>query len=311
MEQPNDKEKSSKKKVRSRRGKKKKSKTSSNEENPIPKELERVLKPNADPKEQIEANTNEPIQLQGVSDSEKDSGGSVLVEKLNEPLDAALQAYESRITALTELPKKLQEYPNPREEKINLSVHQQLIRDTQTLLEGPPPTYKRGPASAKPTLETIIEATPSVEKGSEAVSLPPVDDIPIVDTLENNDELTSLFTPVDQGDEIPEFEEALANEMWTAVQRKVNEQDDSPKSPPFSIVDFTSRRATDEDNLSLFEELQTAESARSKHTLKTMPSYLGESERHYQTIQVPSLRKNLLENTNTSNLHSIMSTLVT
>ena len=107
LEQPNDKEKSSKKKIRSQRRKKSKSKTSSDEENPIPKELERVLKPKADPKEQIEANTNEPIQLQGVLDSEKDSGGSILVEKLNEPLDATLHAYESRITALTELPKKL------------------------------------------------------------------------------------------------------------------------------------------------------------------------------------------------------------
>lgn len=46
-------------------------------------------------------------------DSEKDSGGSVPVEKVNEPLDAALKAYNSRITALTELPKKLREYPNP------------------------------------------------------------------------------------------------------------------------------------------------------------------------------------------------------
>ena len=88
------------------------------------------------------------------------------------------------------------------------------------------------------------------------MSLPPVDDIPIVDTLENNDELISPFTPVDHGDEIPECEEALANEMWMAVQGKVNEQDDSPKSLPFSIVDFTSRKAVDEDNLSLSDELQ-------------------------------------------------------
>ena len=54
---------------------------------------------------------------------EPSSGGSVLVEKVNESLDAIKKAYESRITALTEIPPKLQEYPNPREEKFRLTVH--------------------------------------------------------------------------------------------------------------------------------------------------------------------------------------------
>ena len=75
--------------------------------------------------------------------SEPSSGDLVLVEKVNESLDAIKKAYESRITALTEIPPNLQEYPNPREEKVRLAVHQQLIRDTQNLLEGPPPAYQR------------------------------------------------------------------------------------------------------------------------------------------------------------------------
>ena len=54
------------------------------------------------------------------------------MEKVNESLDAIKKAYESRITALTEIPAKLQEYPNPREEKFRLAVHQQMIRDTQS-----------------------------------------------------------------------------------------------------------------------------------------------------------------------------------
>ena len=56
--------------------------------------------------------------------SETSSGGSVIVDKVFEPLQAAMDAYNSRIAALKELPKKLQEYPNPREENINLAVHQ-------------------------------------------------------------------------------------------------------------------------------------------------------------------------------------------
>ena len=66
--------------------------------------------------------------------SETSSGGSVLVEKVNESLEAIKRAYESCIIALAEIPLKLQEYPNPREEKVNLAVHQQKIRETQALL---------------------------------------------------------------------------------------------------------------------------------------------------------------------------------
>ena len=80
------------------------------------------------------------------------SGGSVIVDKVYEPLQAALDAYNSRIAALAELPKKLQEYPNPRAEKVGLAVHQQIIRDSQTLMDGPPPAITRGPISRKPNL---------------------------------------------------------------------------------------------------------------------------------------------------------------
>ena len=68
----------------------------------------------------------------------------MIVDRIHEPLQAALDAYNSRITPLTEIPKKLQEYPNPREEKVRLAVHQQLIRDTQTELEGPPTCNTKG-----------------------------------------------------------------------------------------------------------------------------------------------------------------------
>ena len=56
--------------------------------------------------------------------SEVSSGGSVLVDKINETLDATIESHKGCIATLEDLPKKLQEYPNPREEKINLAVHQ-------------------------------------------------------------------------------------------------------------------------------------------------------------------------------------------
>ncbi|KAI5079970.1 hypothetical protein GOP47_0005449 [Adiantum capillus-veneris] len=68
----------------------------------------------------------------------------------------------------------------------------------------------------KPTLETIIEATSSVEKGSEGVALSPFYDAPIEDTPKFTEPIKS-FTSTNLGDEIPEFEETLANDMWEGV----------------------------------------------------------------------------------------------
>ena len=67
------------------------------------------------------------------------SGGSVIVDKVYEPLRVAIQAYNDRLTPLTTIPKKLQEYPNPRAKKVALATNTQLIKDTQTMMESPPP----------------------------------------------------------------------------------------------------------------------------------------------------------------------------
>ena len=83
------------------------------------------------------------MQQEEPSSSQPSSGGSVIVEKLYEPLDAARKAFESRITETIILPKKLQEYPNPIEEKKRLASYQRLVQDTQTIWEGPQPKWKR------------------------------------------------------------------------------------------------------------------------------------------------------------------------
>ena len=90
--------------------------------------------------------TAQPVENKEIvrGSTESSEGGSVVIDKVHEHLQAALDAYNSRITPLTEIPKKLQEYPNPREEKVRLALHQQLIRDMQTMLEGPPPAIKWG-----------------------------------------------------------------------------------------------------------------------------------------------------------------------
>ena len=51
---------------------------------------------------------NQPMQetFKNITVSEVSLGGLVLVEKVNEPFDAIRKAYESRITTMTEIPKK-------------------------------------------------------------------------------------------------------------------------------------------------------------------------------------------------------------
>ena len=98
------------------------------------------------PSEEIttRVNTPDPTTLAEKQEGNKDKdskvseGGFVLVERVNEHLDAIRMAHENCYAAQVEIPKKLQEYPNPREEKVNLVVHQQIIRDTQAILEGQP-----------------------------------------------------------------------------------------------------------------------------------------------------------------------------
>ena len=91
------------------------------------------------------------------SSRETDLGGLVLVDKINETLESILKAYEKCLTANTIIPPKLKEYPSPIQEKVNLVKHHALIRDTQTMLEGPPP-YSVGKLPLHvPDLEVIHE----------------------------------------------------------------------------------------------------------------------------------------------------------
>ena len=46
--------------------------------------------------------------------SDESSGGLVLIDKIFEPLQAALDAYTNILAAQQDLPQKVKEYPNPR-----------------------------------------------------------------------------------------------------------------------------------------------------------------------------------------------------
>ena len=82
-----------------------------------------------------------------------------MIDKRYEPLEAAVRAYEDRVEAQLDLPEKLKQYPNAREERTQLEFKRQRIWETQTMMEGPMPTRPKGPKKLKPSLETILEVS--------------------------------------------------------------------------------------------------------------------------------------------------------
>lgn len=74
-------------------------------------------------KENQDKTTKPAINKEEAKEStEPSEGGPVAIDKVHEHLQATLDTYNSWITPLTVIPKKLQEYPNPREEKVRLAV---------------------------------------------------------------------------------------------------------------------------------------------------------------------------------------------
>ena len=205
------------------------------------------------------------------------------MDKIHEPLQAALDAYSSRVTPLTEIPKKLQEYPNPREENVRLAEHQQLIRDTQTTFEGPPPALRRGHVSKRPDLETIQEVSSSQERES-SLGMP---------TARSNQNATK--------ESIPEMDEHQAQELWEEVHKNAMEHwSDDNISPPFSEMDLE-RRSLDKNGIgTLQEEVRTPES-------QTHPSDLGRYIYKTPTVQIPSMERPKTSTPEPDELQAILS----
>ena len=108
-------------------------------------------------KERLQKEGEPNLGEKSSSSKESDLGDFVLVDKINETLESILKAYEKRPMVNTAIPPKLKEYPSPIQEKVNLVKHHALIRDTQTILEGPP-SYLAGKLPMHvPDLEVIHE----------------------------------------------------------------------------------------------------------------------------------------------------------
>ena len=89
------------------------------------------------------------------------------MERVNEHLDAIRMADQNSYAAQVEIQKNCKSTPIPVRRRSIWLVHQQIIRDTQTILEGLPKPILRGIIPHKPTLDTILEVSSSAELESE------------------------------------------------------------------------------------------------------------------------------------------------
>lgn len=113
-----------------------------------------------------------------------------------------------------------------------------------------------------------------------------------------------------QWGEIPEIEETLAQDMWEAV-RRIADEEISTKSPPFSMIDFTGKVPREDEVPHYLDDNSSVNSVRSKHTMKTLPSYMGEYKPKSIILKAPAMWKSTGNVRDTANLHALMSAPVT
>ena len=89
-----------------------------------PRQLENKKKESPEKKKEPEHKKTAKART---SSSSSQEGVSILIDKKYKPLEAVVRAYESRIEAQLDLPKKLKQYPNAREEKAQLEANHQRI----------------------------------------------------------------------------------------------------------------------------------------------------------------------------------------
>ena len=227
----------------------------------------------------------------------------MIVDKVNESLEMLLKQWDARLKSDTPFPPKLQEYPDPLREKIDLIRNQQLIRDTQTTFEGPPAHIIRTPWMTKPELETIQEVADTEENASQGDSETKIEPA-VPEELEQ--EVQAEIVP-----EIPALVEATADELWKDVRKLKEKEGVSEISAPLSIVGLTEYMGMDKlsltDNQSKGEDDENSEA----NTLATLPSFLGDYEAKTEVLQVPQSQQVTPGVKDTANLQAILSAPVT
>ena len=166
------------------------------------------------------------------------------------------------------IPPKLKEYPSPIQEKVNLVKHQALIRDTQTMLEGPPPYLVGKLLMHVPDLEVIHKDSKN--------------------GIENN--IVKESSEGSALDIIPPLQNDIARELWEEVRNFKDKDENSSCSAPFSVIHFTGSINSCQIPTPRDVTSDDVDNCSQANTLATLPSYIGKSKADTKILLFPLSR---------------------
>ncbi|MCO5561039.1 hypothetical protein L7F22_014660 [Adiantum nelumboides] len=230
------------------------------------------------------------------------SGGSVLVDKMLEPLDALLQAWEARINNNQTLKQRWLTYPYPEVETKRLEMCKELIKMAQALIE---PNAIRAPEQ-----EVLIHKEREKQgfKESEQVNGPKPDtvltlDHRVVPNTTDDAKSTELML-------VPEVEEPWPHSLWETIRNRKDESVILQLAPILEIN--LDNEFYPGDIQSLYGDAGTEVSMESKpQSLKTLPSFIDEHEAKSEMRIVPSQIRAIPKMIDTKSLQEMLSTSVT
>ena len=265
--------------------------------------------------------SSKSLEIPNVNDADKDNdgtsssdkGGSVAIDKVDDPLQAVKTAMENRVALKKELPKALAEYPCAVEESAQLQFHQKLIEHNQTLLEGPPPRLVHRLPPFHSNLEPIIEVPVTVEQPEPELRESPFG---VPDSEEGGSVNVRQNTRIgpNESESIPSLDEELATQLWEEVREKLKGKTADGKPPLTSIAqtDKTDGHLSASSSVRGDWESETVVSSQDTQ-LNSLPNYLGEYEARSEIVPVPTARSTINEpqQKDAANLQAMMSAPVT
>ncbi|MCO5583996.1 hypothetical protein L7F22_037914 [Adiantum nelumboides] len=230
------------------------------------------------------------------------SGGSVLVDKVLEPLDALLQQWEARLNNNQTLEQRWLTYPYPEIATKRLEMCKELIRAAQALMEL---NVVRAPEQE---VLTQRELEKQGDKELETVMGPKPDTILSLDhrmVPNTTDEAMTMEVML-----VPEAEEPWPQSLWEIIKNRKDESATLQSVPIPEVV--LNNKFYPSDIQSLYGDAGTEISMDSKpEFLKTLPSFIGEHEAKSEIRIVPSQQRANPKMIDSKGLQEMLSTLVT
>ncbi|MCO5551829.1 hypothetical protein L7F22_005332 [Adiantum nelumboides] len=230
------------------------------------------------------------------------SGGSVLVDKVLEPLDALLQAWEAKLNNNQTLEQRWLTYPYPEIETKRLEMCKELIKAAHALME---PNVVRAPKNEvliHKDLEKQGDKEPEPVTGPKPETNLSLDHRMVPNTTD--EAMTIEVMPV------PEVEEPWPQSLWENIRNKKDESATLQSAPIPEIV--LNNEFYPGNIQSLYGDAGIEISMDSKpQSLKTLPSFIGEREAKSEIRIVPSQQRATPKMIDSKGLQEMLSTPVT